>query len=38
MEIIELFLVLITAVLLSALLDRALPHVAAPSFRLRLAW
>ena len=30
MEIIELFLVLITAVLLSALLDRALPHVAAP--------
>ena len=30
MEIIELFLVLVTAVLLSALLDRALPNVAAP--------
>ena len=30
MEAIELFLVLVTAVLLSALLDRALPHVAAP--------
>ena len=30
MEIVELFLVLVTAVLLSALLDRALPHVAAP--------
>ena len=30
MEILELFLVLVTAVLLSALLDRALPHVAAP--------
>ena len=30
MEIMELFLVLVTAVLLSALLDKALPHVAAP--------
>lgn len=30
MEIVELFLVLVTAVLLSALLDKVLPHVAAP--------
>ena len=36
MEVIELFLVLVTAVLLSALLDKVLPHVAAPLIQVAI--
>ena len=36
MEILELFLVLVTAVLVSALLDRVLPHIAAPLVQIAI--
>ena len=36
MEVLELFLVLVTAVLVSALLDRVLPHIAAPLVQIAI--